>query len=320
MIPPTRVYSSHGNSDLQISTTLTFRLEGGDHSWEDILMLHNVDSDHQRSFHDSVPVNEMGRTYSLYSMAKDENFNFKSSVTDMDVARYTLLWKPGYINSKTESYLAEYKNLFVLWNVQDVPRIRFKMLDESLGIIKTGITYKGEYFYLETVGQYQSDGDQIIFCNTGCHYLNQQGPIFTRRNGMYPPVWMGLEAGIPVKHNSDPDAVLDDKFFVCWRPAARAALLEPSEDSWSTVYEEQSGSATRAYVRLTGLEDNEKLPEIVNMNPPITERILKRGESIWFQMKDCPKPSADQSGVPGRVEVVHLVYTCLLYTSDAADE
>jgi len=308
IVPPNQVYPSHGNSDLQISTTLTLRLMGGDQSKNDIIVLHNIDSNHERSFYDSVLVNEMGHTYPLYSMTKNDQYEYTSSIKHMDIARYILLWKPAYINSKTDNYLSEYKNLFVLWNLQSTPKIRLKMLDEKAGIVKRGVTYKGEYFYLNTIGQYQSDGDEIIFCSTGCHYSNRIGPVFVRKNGMYPPVWMGKLAGIRIGARFA-GSTFDNRFFICWRSAARASLLEPGEDSWSAVHEEFSDN--RAFLRVSDFDKNVHLPEIIEINPSIKERILKRGESIWFKLSNppCPKPSLGPDGVPGKVQVVHLVYT-----------
>ncbi len=304
---PDRVSPAHGASDGQNSATISFVLSGGDQSAHDVLMMLSMETSVMSKMGDAFLVDESLSTYSDYIMPRSSSGTYSILTDNLDTATYTLLWRPAYLTYRAANGLAEYKNLYVLWSVQDTPKIRFSTLSDGSGVTENGVAYKAEFYELNLIGPAQSDGDQVLFCISGCHYSNRRGLPYTRNNGKYPPVWLGEEQGVTNLQSSN-----DNRLFICWRPAARAATLGPEEDTWSSVRED-SAEAGKAYITADSMTDNIDLIEIIDINPPFKNRVLHEGESIWFKLSKCStrkvKPSCDGSGVAGRVQVVHLTYT-----------
>ncbi len=307
---PEHVSPAHGSSDGQSTSTLVFSLFGGDQSANDLLMMLSLETSVQSRTADAFLVDESLATYQDYTMHRsagsDATMTYSISTADLDTGTYTLLWRPAFLSQKCAGGLIEYKNLFVLWTIQDTPHVRFDTLDD--GTAKNGVVFKAEFFELNLVGPGQADGDQVLFCLNGCHYSNRKGSPYTRANGKYPPVWFGEEYGVSNLLTTKSD----NRLFICWRPAARARVTAPGEDTWNMVTED-SAAASRGYITVDSISDNANLPEIASISPPSTDRVLREGQNIWFVLSKCTtkltKPSADDSGVAGRVQIVHLTYT-----------
>lgn len=305
---PTNIFPSHGSSDQQLTTPLSFTLFGGDQTRDDILKLESIESSVMDKMFDGILVDEQKDTYPQYSIKINSQGKFTKSVSGFDSAVYTLLWRPSYVDFQSVNDLIEYRNLFTIWSIQAPPKAHFKLLEDGSGMAQNGVGFKAEFFYLNLIGPGQADGDEVIFCNTGCHNSNRKGPVIQRKNAQYPPIWLGEEFGIA----NLLQGFQDGRLFICWRPAARAAVLKPSEDSWSTVLEDTEGGTNRAYIRVNNMNINRDLPEIIDIYPSMDNRVLRKGSSIWFRLSKCglkkPKPSSGPNGVPGKIQVWHINY------------
>ena len=304
---PAHITPSHGATDSQTASTLKFSLSGGDQSATDVLLMLNIETNVQAKTEDGYLVDETLSTYKDYTMLRSPiDGTYSISTAGLDVGTYTLLWRPSFLNQKCSGGLIEYKNLFVLWSVEAAPRIRFDRLED--GTAENGVVFKSEFFEPELIGAGQTDGDQLLFCVSGCHYKNKRGSPYTRMSGKFPPVWLGEEFGV----SNLLTTTSDNRLFICWRPAARATRISPSEDTWSMVTED-TVAAERAYITVDSISENSGLSELAEINPPFGDRVLHEGQSVWFRLSKCEttrvKPSCDESGTPGKVQLVRLIYT-----------
>ncbi len=311
---PQQIFPSHGASEKAATTPLTFRLVGGDQSAYDLLTLVNIEKDTATGLADTMVVDESLATYGLYSAAKQSNGSYSQIATaSLDRGIYTIAWRPGYMYETVTSEQMTYKNLFITWAMQDTPKAKFPPVSGIANTYKNSVVFKAELLYLTLVGLGQRDGDQVILCYIGCHYSNRVGPTFTRVNGNYPPLWFGEAAGV---YNLL-DKSTYDRVYICWRSSARAAQYDADDDAWYSVLDLQKANSA-AYILINSMDTNEYLPEILATNPPMTNPVLHPGETIWFQISKCSsektKPTM-YSGVPGRVQLLHVTYSTYNHTS-----
>ena len=303
---PNHIFPSNGATEKNSSSEITFKLIGGDQSIGDIITLYSIDKDVLIASQDSVLVDESASTYATSTMRKLLDGYSSLLSSEVDIGTYTLLWRPSYLIYQTEGDMIEYKNMFTTWTIQSVPRVKFPAVTGMAGLVDNGGNFKGELLYLNLVGQGQMDGDQVIFCYTGCNFINSKGPIFTRINGAYPAIWLGEEFGV----FNLLDEINYDRIFICWRPAARASI-SASDDVWSPVYQESEGPLVNGYLKINNLLTNQYLPEILGINPPITNPILVHGQSVWFKISKCGtskmKPSNFEN-TPGKIQIIHIKY------------
>ena len=313
---PTHIYSSHGTTDLTYPTSLTFKLSGGDQTKGDKITLVSMDNYVEEVQTDVFMIDESSSTHPTYSISKTSATAFDSiDGSKIDARIYVVGWRPYYATSKNELSLIEYKNMFITWTYQDIPKARFAEMSGMSGVYENSARFKAELLYLDLVGPGQCDGDEVLFCYTGCHYSNRRGDPFVRTHGKYPPIWFGQATGV-----SDlTQYILYDRVYICWRPAARAATISAEDDLWSSV-PMYTLSSTKSYIRLYSLSTNKDLPEILETNPPLSSPILMSGEYISFTISECytisekVKPTR-YSTVPGKVQLLHKIYTVLNHSS-----
>eukprot|EP01022_Parablepharisma_sp_SALTPOND_P032964 TRINITY_DN87968_c2_g1_i1.p1 TRINITY_DN87968_c2_g1~~TRINITY_DN87968_c2_g1_i1.p1 ORF type:complete len:2564 (+),score=195.91 TRINITY_DN87968_c2_g1_i1:1053-8744(+) len=306
-IVPNQVFPSHGASEAASVTPLQFELRGGDQSLNDRITLVNVERDVKSALGETIIVNEGSGVFESYSSAKQSNGKYKDIVTTgLDRGTYTLAWRPSYMYYAVSGQNVLYKNLFTTWALQETPKAKFPPLAGAPNSFKNSVIFKGELFYPDLVGSGQADGDQLIFCHTGCNYPNKKGPVYQRVNGQYPPVWFGEDSGVSNLLGN----ALFERLFLCWRPAAKTSYIEPGDDQWVPVYDLQRDGVS-AYVFVNFVSDNSDIPEIDAINPPYSNPVLHQGETVWFTLTKCrslyPKPAVNEA-VPGKVELVHLTY------------
>ena len=312
---PNHIFPSNGASDGQSpSSTITFQLQGGDQSKGDIIKLQKIEDHAIENSKDYIFVNEEEAIFPNYIITKIDESNYNTMlVGNLDNATYTILWRPSFLSYQVNN-TNEYKNLFTTWKVETIPTAYFPLKLGLADYLDNSYLFKGEVITLNLSGPGQSEGDQIMICYTGCNYPNKKGSIYTRINGKYQQLWLGEEYGI--------SNLLDDTryvlLFVCWRPAARAAIISPIDDKWDQVMFQKSKFGGNNVVIAFG-NDIYSLPEIAAINPPFENPTLREGDSIWFQLSKCtllqmmPSSYVDSSGssFDGKVQVLHLVYTTL---------
>ena len=304
--PPEHVSPSNGNSYVDTPATLSFALSGGDQSEGDVLSFYKISKGLSLAMQDTIPLSAADLTTKT---VRDSAGHYASlSTAGMDAARYTLIWRPYYMKYVASKSLLGHKNLFILWTIEEAPRVRFQLVPGMADIYQTAVNYKAELYYPDIVGTTQTDGDQMIFCYVGCQYSNRKGQVYTRANGVYPPIWFGEAYGV---YNLGAN-LLYNRLYICWRPASEASTTSAANGQWRAVKELTTAGAN-AYLRVNLLGDNKDLPEIAAMNPPMTDAVLHEGEYIWFQISKCEaykmKPSSSGSNFPGKVQVVHVTFT-----------
>lgn len=311
---PNHIFPSNGFSDSSTPAYFTFSPTGGDQSIGDVITLFNLENDVATGTQDSILIDDTVPTFSSSSINLQlvNGIPTYSSVStsSFNPSVYTLLWRPSYLIYQTNGTLTEYKNLFTTWAIQAIPSASFPELFGVAGVYNNVVLFKGQLAYLDLVGPGQSEGDEVIFCFTGCNYQNMQGSVYKRVNGNFPAVWLGEEVGVSnLALHSDYDRV-----FICWRPAARAAVTNASDDLWSPVPLLAQGHEKDSYLRINWQANND-IPEIAEINPPIENPVLYEGDSIWFTISKCAKyrmkPSSYIDGTPGQVQILHVVYSTL---------
>ncbi len=302
---PLRISPSHGSNYVETATAIAFDLAGGDQAEGDVLSFYSIERGLAVAMQDTIQLSESDLPSKT---VRDSSGDYAEVSTEgMDAATYTVLWRPYYAKYVAANNLFGYKNMFTLWMIEETPRLRFQLMAGMKDLYQTAVNFKAEFYYPDLVGPAQTDGDQIMFCYVGCQYSNHKGEIYTRVNGVYPPVWLGEAYGV---HNLATN-LLYNRLYVCWRPAAETTTTLPASGNWRAV-NELSTAGGNAYLRANLLSDNKDLPEIAAMNPPLSDALLREGDYVWFQISKCDtykmKPSASDSGVPGRVQVVHVIY------------
>ena len=316
---PNHIFPSNQGSDSQSpSSTFTFQLQGGDQSIGDIIMLQKMDDHALSNSQDYIYVNEGDANFPNYMITKIDESNYNTMlVGKLDNGTYTLLWRPSFLTYQINS-TNEYKNLFTTWQIQATPSVYFPLYFGLAGVFMNTFDFKGAAITLNLVGPGQLDGDQVIFCYSGCNYLNKKGDIYTRINGQYPMIWLGEEYGVyNLLDNTNYNRV-----YVCWRPAARAATIDPSDDMWNSVLFQKAVPGS-SYLGINFDDQNQTLPDIAAINPPIDNPVLRFGDSIWFQISKCtllqmlPSSYVDSNGVSynGLVQIQHVVYTSLNHST-----
>ena len=312
---PNHIFPSNKASDIQTpSSLITFQLQGGDQSLGDIIKLQKIEEHALSNSQDYIFVDEEEPLFVNYRITKTDDTTFTSLlVGNLDNSTYTLLWRPSFLTYQVNR-TNEYKNLFSTWKIQSTPLAVFPLFHGLAGVLDNAFLFKGKAIYLNLDGPGQMDGDQVIFCYTGCNYMYKKGPIYTRINGNYPMIWLGEEFGISnlLEH---PEY---DRVYICWRPYSRATTINPSDDMWNTVLLSQA-TPTTSFLRINWGVDYTNLPEIAAINPPINNPVLRSGDSIWFQLSKCtllqmmPSSYIDGSGNShnGTVQLVHVVYTAV---------
>ena len=229
---PETITPANGFTDKAEPSEITFSLDEGDQAIGDIITLVNMEADVMSTLTQGVMVNEASGNYLKYTIAKLATGTYSSMSSDpMDTGTYVLAWRPNYMRYQSEGGLIQYKNLYTNWRVQNTPQIKFPYMVQMPDTLNNKIKFKGELFYIDLVGPGQADGDQVLFCNTGCHYNNRRGFEFTRVNGKYPPIWLGDTIGV----TGLTDNLQLIYLYVCWRPAARASKILASDDTWNSV-------------------------------------------------------------------------------------
>lgn len=312
---PNHIFPSNQASDSQSpSSIITFQLLGGDQSVGDIIKFQKIEDHLISNSQDSIFVDEGEPLFVNYKITKKDATTYSSiPVGNLDNATYTLLWRPSFLTYQVNG-TNEYKNLFTTWSVQSTPLAVFPLFYGLTGVLNNAFLFKGQAIYLNLNGPGQRDGDQVIFCYTGCNYMYKQGPIYTRTNGNYPMIWFGEEYGVS-NLLTNPQY---DRVYICWRPSARAATIDPSDDMWNTVLLSQA-TPTTAFLRINWGVDYTNLPEIASINPPIVNPVLRSGDSIWFQLSKCsllqmmPSSYIDSNGISynGTVQLAHVIYTAV---------
>jgi len=314
VLPPTRAFPSHGTTQAASGTTLKFEFEDGDQSFNDKIVMVNINRDVEAGLSETVFIDEANPDFATYSAYKKSDYKYTTINPDvLDSGTYTIGWRPSYMYKTVSGTDITYKNMFVSWVLQSTPKARFPPLEGAANSFKNSAVFKAELFYLDIVGPGQSDGDQILFCHTGCNWPNKKGGVYERINGQYPPVWFGDEVGV----GSLLGSALYERLFLCWRPAARVKEIEPGDDQWVPIIDYQRNGVS-AYVFINYVTENAKCPEIESMNPPIENPVLREGETVWFKLTQCrdysPKPAMGEA-TPGKVEIVHLTYNSYAKTS-----
>lgn len=320
---PTQIQPAHGKTNQDSTTPIQFALTGGDQSYGDKLTLINMGKDVLTTTKETVIVDEKDSGYSSYSAIRRTNGEYdKITTPTLDRGVYTIGWRPSYMSYLVDERNVIYKNLYSTWTLQGPPQVRYPPLEGVPGIFKNTVVHKGEFYYIDLVGDGQADGDQILFCNTGCNYPYRNSRPFQRENGRYPPIWIGEKNnsfGIFLIAESNR---LAEKLFICWRPAARAATINPEDDQWTSLYGLQDPTK-RAYIIINEVDKGK--PEIEQLslylgNPtedqvhyPVTTPVLFQGETIWFRFAD--KGSCPDFASNGRVEISRVVYDDYYKTS-----
>eukprot|EP01022_Parablepharisma_sp_SALTPOND_P021575 TRINITY_DN4284_c0_g1_i1.p1 TRINITY_DN4284_c0_g1~~TRINITY_DN4284_c0_g1_i1.p1 ORF type:complete len:2525 (-),score=116.44 TRINITY_DN4284_c0_g1_i1:8039-15613(-) len=301
---PSQIYPAHRSSFVSKATSIIFSLTGGDQSKGDVLTLFNMDKEPAAGVSDSIPL----YGYILPSMGiRDSEGKFSEISTSLfDGGTYTVVWKPSYITDEDSKKLVAYKNLFTTWAIQEVPKIRFPLVPGIANTYMNDVYFKGELYYPDLQGPGQTDGDELMFCYTSCHYSNHRGQIYQRVNGVYPPVWFGEAFGVANLLTNK----LYNRMYVCWRPATTATSTLPGDDNWypvTTIFQNNE----KAFVRVNLIFENEDLPELAATSPSMLFPVLRPGEGVWFKISKCSeykmKPSSS-GGIPGKVQIVHLIY------------
>ena len=332
---PTQIYPPHGKSDSGSTTPIKFELYGGDQSYGDKLTLINMGKDVLATIKETVLVDEKDNGYASYSTIKRTNGLYDGIITsELDRGVYTLGWRPSYMPYLANEKDVIYKNLFNTWTLQGPPMVRFPPLENVPGYFKNTVLHKSEFYYLDLVGEGQADGDQVIFCHTGCNYPNAMSKPFQREDGRYPPIWIGDDAENEGIFGISEKKALGEKLFVCWRPAARVAYIEPDDDQWSPLPNLQSPK-TNAYITINSVSStkleimkisltkqtySQRIASTSSSNTqstikPIVSPVLYQGETIWFNLN---KPCAFNPG--GKIEIRHVTYNTYDRTSYELDD
>ena len=312
---PVQIFPAFGKTEPSSATPIQFELRGGDQSYGDKLTLININKDVIETIQETVIVDEKDNGYASYSTVKRITGDYDGIVTNsLDRGIYTIGWRPSYMSYLADERNVIYKNLYNTWVLEGPPKVKFPPLEGVPNVFKNTVIHKGEYYYLDLIGDGQSDGDQIIFCHTGCNHPYAKSRPFQRENNRYPPIWIGdTKDNYGIWGISD-EGTLAERLFICWRPAARTSYIEPEDDQW-TPLEDFQRPGVNAYITINNVNaDRFEIVKISlnpgdlltgNSNDPVITPVLIQGDTLWFSTKPgiCPKYISG-----GRVEIAHVVY------------
>jgi len=330
---PTQIHPAHGKTNLLAPTPIQLSLIGGDQSYGDKLTLINMERDVLSTIKETMIIDERDSGYSSYSTIRRTNGQYDMITTrTLDSGVYTIGWRPSYMSYLVNQRNVIYKNLYNTWTLQEPPRVRFPPFDRVPGVFKHAVVHKGEFYYIDLVGYGQADGDQIILCDTGCNYPNRRSRPFQRENGRYPPIWIGEEDDIYGIFRIAASNRLAEKLFICWRSAARTAILNPEDDQWTSLFSLYNPEK-RAHITINHVKSDkpeiEKISlylgdlDIKNKHHPVKTPVLYHGDTIWFRLaykhtfsdsnQNREVKSSFEPG--GKIEISRVIYDDYYKTS-----